>query len=408
MSDGSTVYAVLYDAEGNVKANIADASLIGLIDVSERNAIANGAIAERLNNAYLGVMYDVNYSDVEAAKHDDVLKIDINQALIAAQLTAHDLVMCELFDVELYGEYSDELAAGSMELTLGLEVWQGAPIIVVTTQDGIEWSILSDVKNNGDGTVTIRVQDAGVIAFLLGKDDTQESGEGYVNEVVVTEKPAQPSEDQGHFTPSVSGKPAPSLVGSVGENEEIYSGYIVHMVSGSKTPVPNEGYLIVTPLAERDYIADIQTHEHLEWAYDEILNAETLGELSATGHEMGLAADIDQRLAEMNAGLTHKDMIVRDLFEVSVYGKYLDYFYDENNRAELVFDAGIAQGASLIVAVSGDSATWHILPQEDVVVDGEGMVTVRMHELGTVAFLVDAATTLQTTGGAVVSPATGD
>lgn len=411
-SDGTAAYAVLSDANGNEVGAIADLAQIGIVDVSERLSAADEAVSARLSSSYDDMMLDVHFSDVKSQKHEGDLKIDINEALSSQDLLAYDLVMYEKFDLTLYGDYADYLTTegGSVKMTFKLQDWQPAPIMVVSSPDGKEWHIVEDVVNNGDQTITISFTELGTVAFLLTQEKVIALTETYQDIILAstegTEIYASPMMHR-MFTPSVSGKPAPSLIAFTVDGE-VYIASIQNRTKTTYVPVANDLKLVITPVSMRDYVVDIQNHEHLEWAYAQILNAQTLNDLPVEEGAEGLGASVDALLSAMNTGLTYQDLIVRDLFEVTMYGEDLDYFYDNDQYLEAEFDVDLVQGEPLVVLVSDDSATWSVLPAEDVTVNASGSVTVRLSELGTVAFAVQAEDQSINMEGAVMSPATGE
>lgn len=418
-NDGTAAYAVLSDSNGNEVAVITDRAQVGIVDVSERGDVADDKVAARLSGAYDDMMYDEHFSDVKSLKHDGDLKIDINEALSSQDLLAYDLVMYEKFDLTLYGDYADYLTTegGSVKMTFKLQDWQPAPNMVVSSSDGKEWHIVEDVVSNGDQTITISFNELGVVAFLLSQENVIALTETYQDIILGSTEGAEGTEGteiyaasmmRRMFTPSVSGKPAPSLIAFTDENGEVYIASIQNRAKTTYVPVANDMKLVITPVSARDYVVDIQIHEHLKWAYAQILNAQTLNDLPVEEGAEGLGASIDALLSAMNTGLVYQDLVVRDLFEVTLYGERLDYLYADDQYLEAEFDVDLAQGDSLVVLVSDDSATWSVLPAEDVTINASGSVTVRLSELGAVAFAVQAEDQSINMEDAVMSPATGE
>lgn len=400
---GDVVVGKICNESGVVIAEIKDDGSMDLADVHQRETAQNEMVAHRLTRAYKGIMYDVNYSDVACALHGDVVKVDINEVLegLDNKITAYDLVMCELFDVSMADNYTEMLTDGCyLELTLELVEEQSLPLIIIFTEDGVEWEILNYTVA-GDNRFIVRLSASGTLALLIDGRSAMGIGE----ELQTVENTIQGQADNEYateaaiFTPSVSGKAAPEIVTSKGADGETNVGYIRNNAGDLEIPVPNKNYIIVTPVSKRDYVVDIQTHEHLEWGYDSILGAENVGELfgehdvndviSADEHST-IASLLDEVLVKMGVELTHEQLVVKDLFEVTAYGNYLEYLYDVNNYLEITFDADLEPGQSLAVIHSHDSVHWHVHPIEETVVNADGTVTLKMYELGVVAFLVEA------------------
>ena len=57
---------------------------------------------------------------------------------------------------------------------------------------------------------------------------------------------------------------------------------------------------------------------------------------------------------------------------------------------ELTFDANLDPNKPLVVIYSADSEHWGILDQSNVTFNADGTVTLKLYDLGVVAFLVEA------------------
>lgn len=389
---GETVVATICDADGNVICEVLDDGSLVMTDVHFREKTDNVVIMNRLSSAYEGVMKDVNYSDVDCELHEDDVKEDINNSLTGLeQMDAYYLVMYELFDVMASDEVAANLVDGNyLELTLEVMEEQSLPLVTIFTHDGVEWKIIP-TESVGENRFTVSLTELGTIALL--NDGKESMGIGQDVEPVVIEipgTPGTPGDDDGNFTPSVSGKPAPSIVPVEGSDGEQYVGYIRNRNGDVEIGIPDENYIIVTSVAERDYIADILTHEHLEWGYESILNVENVGDLVSDSDDGTIEAELDATLAELGLDMTHEQLVVKDLFEVTAYGDYLEYLYNEDYYVEVTFDANIDPDKALVVIHSEDSVHWHVHPIEEFAVSEAGTVTLKMYDLGAVAFLVEA------------------
>lgn len=398
---GETVAGTVRDAQGNVVSEIIDGSVI-LTDVHFRAEAADEAIAGRLTGAYEGIMCGVHYGDVGCGLHEHEVNVDINEALAAANMDidAHDLVMAELFDIA----WTDDVAAlvtdgNYVEITLAA----AAPLVAVSTADGANWAVIPTIP--ADNGFTVQLTENATVALLA--DGRAAIALGETRETV--KKDEAPAEDgqepedmievpvdfDSVFTPSATGKPAPDMLITENDEGESFIGYFTgesiqsgDSDSDSETGVyvPNRNYVVVTPVAQRDYVADVMTHEHLEWSYDSILNAANVGELN----DGNIASQLDAALAKLQSGLTHNQLAVKDLFEVSAYGEYLKLLYDETSCLNVTFDADLDPEKTLVVIVSSDSVNWNVCPVENVTLNADGTVTIRLYDLGAVAFLVEA------------------
>lgn len=394
---GETIVARILDAQGNELAQIKDDGSLVLTDTHFRADVEDEEISHRLTSAYEGVMDDVHHSDVECKLHEHDVKVDINTILTSLQqeLDAHDLVMYELYDVKLSGEAADLLAqeGNKLEVTFELKEEQWLPTIVLYSEDGLEWQVIQH-EDTEDMRFTVQLPASGTLALLI--DGQTAFGLGEPRQIV-TVIPSDPDEGNDNFTPSASGKPNPDVITTVVDDETVI-GYIYNNEGTVKIPVPDQNFVLVTPLSGRDYVVDIQTHEHLEWAYDSICEAEDIGELY-TEHDMStaipadehttIAEQLDEHLALLDSELTHDKLVVRDLFELTAYGEYVHYLYDPEYYLEMTFDANLDPSKPMIVIHSMDSVHWHVHPLEESQVHADGSVTLKLYDLGVVAFLVE-------------------
>lgn len=350
--------ANICDAAGNVVG----AAELAVEDYTNRSNITDTGVADRLTKAFEWVKYDVQYNETLAA--------DIDSALAgkSMELTSSDLIIVEMFDIAL-----GEIAEGNYaEITVTLEEGKVMPQIVTFTADGITWEVV-EYTTEGN-TITFKANRSGAVAFLL--DHKLVLTEGEVSEkLVATESTTIITAGAETFTKSVYGKTAPSVTVIEGGIA------VITDATGAEIVVPNEaGHLVVTPVSERNEAADVRVRENLNWAYESILNAESVDAL------------VEEELG---------DMIVRDLFDVSLYGEYKAVFAQEGATVEVTFDADIDSAKGFAVLCSHDFATWHTIAAENVSVNANGTVTVKLAEAGALAFAVEADDTVE---GGVVSP----
>jgi len=400
----------LFDAQGNLIAEF-DPSALPLTDIHHRTTEQNEEAASRMASAYAGVMGNVHHGDVDCHLHDHDVKVDINAVLssIHHEMDAHDLVMYEMFDVNLPDEIKALMTEGSyLELTLKSHAKVGAPLIAMFTHDGENWMV-QPTEAHGNA-FKVQLPSSGLLSLLCDGEEHMDIGKLPKNtKTTVSESYTI---ETSNFTPSVSGKSAPQVISYAGQNGEVIIGYLRSNSGNPDIPVPDRNYVIITSVADRNYTLDIQTHEHLEWSYDSILEAEDLGELF-TEHDPSLtlpdhdhqtlAAALDKSLADRGLNLTHDQLVVKDLFEVSAYGKYLHQLYKEDYHLELTFAVDYNPAKPLTVIHSTDSKHWHVHDAEDMIINPNGSVTLKMYDLGSVAFLVEGEYTVNPEG-AVQAP----
>lgn len=231
-----------------------------------------------------------------------------------------------------------------------------------------------------------------------------------------------------NFTPSVSGKPAPVIVPSKGETsgETSEGGEYIAVIrhpeerEHENVYIPDGGHVVITAVVERHEVEDEQIKERLDTGYNVILDALHVGELIAADPDavqipdgetdaetvpgaepteapvVLLAEQLDQRLIELeHEHLDHQDLIVKELFDVAVYGDYLVELDDEENKLEITVAPDINVDEMFITLYSEDGLTWELLPIEDVIVnepvneDDVKTLTLRMRGVGLIAFLVE-------------------
>ncbi len=104
----------------------------------------------------------------------------------------NDLVVRDLFDVGLTGDYADYFNTAGNYLKITFKVSDASSLVGASlfSVDGEKWSILegTDMVKNADGTVTITIREMGVVAFLYDngtipdrnhKKNTVDDGEHY-------------------------------------------------------------------------------------------------------------------------------------------------------------------------------------------------------------------------------------
>ena len=213
---------------------------------------------------------------------------------------------------------------------------------------------------------------------------------------------AAPASAAVNFTPSVEQKPAPSvdpITDSSGNQVSAIirdqNGEEVHGVS------IDSGELIVTPISQASQAAQAIS-EMLTNAYEQIQQADTIADLVPT---------IGEFLQTIGSASQVADLVVRDVFDVSLTGTAAEYLAQEGNNITLRFDVGVAPSATLIVLHNYEGSNWEIIPDDRVVQNADGTVDVTFDSLSPIAFVVDSTetdTSASTDANAPTSPQTGD
>ena len=213
---------------------------------------------------------------------------------------------------------------------------------------------------------------------------------------------AAPASAAVNFTPSVEQKPAPTVDPITDSNGNQVSAIIrdqngeeVHGVS------IDSGELIVTPISQASQAAQAIS-EMLSNAYEQIQQANTIADLVPT---------IGDFLQTIGSAAQVADLVVRDVFDVSLTGTAAEYLAQEGNNITLRFDLGLAPSATLIVLHNYEGSNWEIIPDDRVVQNANGTVDVTFDSLSPIAFVVDSTetdTSASTDADAPTSPQTGD
>ena len=213
---------------------------------------------------------------------------------------------------------------------------------------------------------------------------------------------AAPASAAVNFTPSVEQKPAPTVDPITDSNGNEVSAIIrdqngeeVHGVS------IDSGELIVTPISQASQAAQAIS-EMLTNAYEQIQQADTIADLVPT---------IGDFLQAIGSASQVADLVVRDVFDVSLTGTAAEYLAQEGNNITLRFDLGLAPSATLIVLHNYEGSNWEIIPDDRVVQNADGTVDVPFDSLSPIAFVVDKTetdTSAATDADAPTSPQTGD
>ena len=212
---------------------------------------------------------------------------------------------------------------------------------------------------------------------------------------------AAPASAAVNFTPSVEQKPAPTVDPITDSNGNQVSAIIrdqngeeVHGVS------IDSGELIVTPISQASQAAQAIS-EMLTNAYEQIQRANTIADLVPT---------IGDFLQTIGSAAQVADLVVRDVFDVSLTGTAAEYLAQEGNNITLRFDLGLAPSATLIVLHNYEGSNWEIIPDDRVVQNADGTVDVTFDSLSPIAFVVDSTetdTSASTDADAPTSPQTG-
>lgn len=204
------------------------------------------------------------------------------------------------------------------------------------------------------------------------------------------------------FTSSIENKGAPSVTMMTDQSGQ-QAAAIIKDADGNEVIGVPDGDLIVTPIAKA-HEASSDIREKLENAYGQIKSAATLDDLAAglSNAVHQLSSGVVPEYADFNG-----DLVVRDIFDVSVYGTYADYLAIEGNTITVTFDLGLDSNAFLAVLHNYSDSNWELISSDRIERHSNGNVSVTFDSLSPVAFVVDNGEVAIDTNGPV-SPQTGD
>ena len=181
------------------------------------------------------------------------------------------------------------------------------------------------------------------------------------------------------FTPSVEGKAAPEIIPQIGKDGKEYAA-IIRDADGNEVMGVPIGELIVTPVSQTDE-ADAKIRETLESAYAQLKSVSSLTELS---HQL------ETVIKAFSPDMTVDDLVVRDLFDVSVTGTCAEYLAVDGNTIHVRF--ALLADANLLAAVlhNVEATTWETLTNDLIVRNADNTADLVFHSLSPVAFLFDA------------------
>lgn len=180
------------------------------------------------------------------------------------------------------------------------------------------------------------------------------------------------------FVPSISDKGAPGVVGS-GEIKD---------TNGNSVGTADNTVVIITPVSEAktsDKISDADEKNLLD-AYDKLTSGDKA---------YGLCPGLEDLADKLYDGVKEEDLVVRDLFDVSLNNAELEGKVGNGNTITLKLDANVAKGDKVLAMVK-DGDTW--TAAVNVVNNGDGTVSVTLNTLGAVVLMTATASGSSVTG----------
>ena len=213
---------------------------------------------------------------------------------------------------------------------------------------------------------------------------------------------ALPASAAVNFVDSVEQKPAPSVetVTDASGNEV---SAIIQDASGNEVHGVTADQMSITPVSDLAS-APAEIREQLEAAYEQIQNAASVANLVPD-------VDVASLLSAIGSSSSVEDLVVRDVFDVSVSGEAAEFLAQEGNAITIRFQLNIAPSSTLLVLHNYEGSNWEVIDDDKVVINNDGSVDVTFDSLSPVAFVVDQTetdTSASTDDDAPTSPQTGD
>jgi len=196
------------------------------------------------------------------------------------------------------------------------------------------------------------------------------------------------------FTSSVTGKSAPETVTTTNSSGETVAA-IIYDANGKETASIPVGSLTVTPVSEAK-TANASVSKQLTAAYEQL----------KTTPLVSIAPALADAVKTYSPQMTVEDLVVRDLFDVSLDNSAKEQLAKNGNAIKIQFALNLPSDALLLVLHNTEGTTWELIADNKVVRNSDGSVTVEFDSLSPIAFLTDGGS-LATDPNAPTSPQTG-
>lgn len=197
------------------------------------------------------------------------------------------------------------------------------------------------------------------------------------------------------FTPSVTNKDAPettTVKNAAGEKVAA----IIYDANGKEIASIPIGALTVTSVSAAQR-ADTTIRNSLTAAYNQ---------LTTTALDK-IVPSIGKAVENYSKGMTVDDLVVQDLFDVSLDETARQQLAKSGNAIKIRFDLDLSSDDLLLVLHNTEGTDWELIPDSKVVQNEDGSVTVEFDSLSPIAFLTDSGR-ITVLSNAPTSPQTGD
>mgnify|MGYP005800472399 FL=1 len=176
------------------------------------------------------------------------------------------------------------------------------------------------------------------------------------------------------FTPSVTQKETPAVVTTGGAAGVVTNaaGEVVGQISASD--------LVLTPVSQTS-TADPAVSARLSNAYNQI----------RTSSIQTIVPEVDTVLAQTAPDVDVQNLVVRDMFDVSATGAAAELMNDASTSVAVTFNVdNLSPNQFLMVLCLNADGQWEIIPEDQIIRDANGNITVALNGPATLAFVVDS------------------
>lgn len=352
--------ALIRDAEGNELEMIPEEKLVitALQDVcgEDKQSEVKPEIEKRLQDAY---------EQLKAEKLVDVVP-GIEEALKdkRANCQVGELTVHDLFDLSADDKYAELLEADGNNVsvkfrTRDIGIAKDEIVFVIQNYEEDKWRIVPDefiIQGESEDEFIVTLDGLTPVAFLV------EAGQ------------VESSDSSHDFVPSAEQNGIPNIAAMAEDENEIIAAVVRNEADEELSRVKDES-IVQEALLD----ADKDGKTALSQAYNELAEAEDLNEL---------VPGLNEQLAEISTGVTAKDLVVRDIFELHLTGEDAELLAVEGNTVTMNFELGLKPNQVLSVLHKYDAENWEVIANDCVVREPNGNVTVTFESLSPIAFAV--------------------
>lgn len=201
-----------------------------------------------------------------------------------------------------------------------------------------------------------------------------------------------------NFAPSVTNKGAPALVTTTTSDGKQVAA-TVKSADGTVSALLDPTQITITPVAQKNQ-SSATVQATLTQAYEQLQKVDSIEQLVPEVKEV-----LQQVADNLGRSVTSDDMVVRDLFDVSIPTEAMDVL-KAGGSIDLTFNAGVAQKDAVLVLHNFSGDQWEVIDSKNVKVNADGTLTVTLGGLSPIAIVVEKSAVKYnpSTGAGAVNP----